>query len=90
MFGNLPQLFSAWKKFQQLSPEGQEALKTLMAHPKFQELFKDPKFLEGLKSARSSHDAAWLFANPKLSALMQDPEVAQLLAKVDFRMLLQA
>ena len=90
MFDKLPDLFGAWKKFQQLRPEKRQALKALMAHPKFQELFRDPQFLDGLKAANKSHDAAWLFANPKLSALMQDPEIAQLLAKADFRSLLQS
>ena len=90
MFGKLPNLFGAWKTFQRLSQDERQALKALMAHPKFQELFKNPKFLEMLKAANKSHDASWLLANPKLSALMQDPEIAQLLAKVDFHTLLQS
>ena len=56
-----------------------ENFRALMAHPKMQELLRDPEFQEIIKSKNT----AQLMSHPKLASLMRDPELAPLLAKLN-------
>lgn len=55
-----------------------ENFKALMAHPKTQELMRDPEFIELMKTKDFQKAAS----NPRLAALKDDPELRQLMLKV--------
>ncbi len=76
MFGKFKDAMNQLKVMQQLMKD--ENFKTLLSHPKFQELMKDPAFLEAAKG----QDMSKLLSNPKFSAVLKDPELAALIAKI--------
>ena len=61
-----------------------DSFKGFIAHPKIQELFKDPEF----KEAAKTKDFSKILAHPKLSRLMRDPEIAPMIAQLDLKNIL--
>ena len=55
-----------------------EHFRAFIAHPKTQELFRDPEF----KEVAQSRDFARIMAHPKFMELARDPELSQLLVKI--------
>ena len=53
--------------------------KIFIAHPRVQELFRDPEF----KTVAASRDFSKIAAHPKFMELAKDPELSQLLLKMD-------
>ncbi len=78
MFGRMKDMAAQMQMIQKLMKD--ENFKTLIAHPKMQELMKDPEFLEVMKN----NDIQKASTNPKLAALKSDPELVQLIAKVQW------
>ncbi len=56
--------------------------KVLMAHPKIQEIFKDPGFREAIQS----QDVNRIMNDPRILVLKEDPEVAPLLLQLQTTM----
>lgn len=79
MFGKMKNMMGQMQMMQKLMKD--ENFKAFMMHPKIQELLKDPEFLEAMKN----QDTTTLMNNPKFSALRQDPELAKLAAKMNFK-----
>lgn len=61
-----------------------ENFRKFMMHPKVQELFKDPEFMEAMKNK----DAAKLMGNPKIREFQADPELRELMGKLDLGQLM--
>ena len=76
MFGKMKDMASQMQMIQRLMKD--ENFKALIAHPKMQELMKDPDFLELMKTK----DMQKAVTNPKLAALKNDPELVQLMSRV--------
>jgi len=57
-----------------------ENFRKFMAHPKVQEVFRDPEVVEAMKA----NDPKKITTNPKLMQLAQDPELRDLMGKLDF------
>ena len=58
-----------------------ENFKTLMSNPKVHELFKDDTFLDLVKAK----DFSKIIMHSKFISLMADPELATLMAKINFK-----
>jgi hypothetical protein len=76
MFGKMKSMAAQMQMMQKLMKD--ENFKALIAHPKMQELLRDPEFLELMKTK----DFQKASSNPKIAALKNDPELLQLIAKV--------
>ena len=83
MFDKMKDMMQQMQLMQKLMKD--EHFKAFISHPKVQELFKDPQFLELIKQ----QDMAKLQSHPKLMALLRDPEVQPLMAKVDPKVLFE-
>ncbi len=77
MFEKLKGAMKQFQMVQRLMKD--DNFRALMSHPKVQELFRDPQFLEALKT----QDPTTIQGNPKLAALMNDPDLAALMATFD-------
>ena len=60
---------------------GDENFRTFIAHPKVQEVFRDPEF----KEIASQKNFTKILSHVKFATLMKDPEVASLMAKIDLK-----
>ena len=78
MFGKMRDMAAQMQLIQKLMKD--DNFKALIAHPKMQELMKDPEFLEMMKTKDMQKAAT----NPKLAALKNDPELVQLISKVQW------
>lgn len=58
-----------------------ENFRAFMAHPKVQELFRDPEFIEIVKK----QDTKKLLSHPRLAALKDYPELKEHLSKIKFQ-----
>ena len=58
-----------------------ENFKAFISNPKVQTLFSDQDFQEGLKS----QDSIKIMSHPKMLALKNDPEIAELIKKINFQ-----
>ncbi len=76
MFGKMKDMAAQMQIIQKLMKD--ENFKALIAHPRMQELMKDPDFLELMKTKDFEKAAS----NPKLAGLKSDPELLQLMSKV--------
>ena len=77
MFDKMKDMMGQMQLMQQLMKD--ENFKAFIAHPKTQELFRDPEF----KEVAQSRDFARIMAHPKFMELARDPELSQLLVKID-------
>ncbi len=77
MFDKMKNAMDPMKLVQRLMKD--ENFKAFMGHPKVQEVFRDREFQEALKTK----DTGKIMTHPKLAALMQDPEVASLMSKLN-------
>ena len=84
MFGKINDMMKQVKLMQKLMKD--ENFRTLISHPKVQELLKDKQFQDLI----TSQNMGKIATHPKLTALMRDPEVGPLLKKIDPKALLQA
>ena len=80
MFGKFHEMMNQMQALQRMMKD--ENFKTLMSHPKIQELLKDPDF----QGAVRSQDMAKIATHPKLQELLQDPELSAKMKKMDPRM----
>ncbi len=78
MFGKMKDMMGQMQMIQKMMKD--ENFKAFMAHPKVQELFKDPEFIAMLKT----QDFKKIAAHPKFSVLREDKELADLAAKLKF------
>ena len=76
MFDKFKDMMGQFQLLQRLTKD--ENFKAFMTHPKVQELLCDPDFQELIKIK----DRAKLSAQPKFAALMGEPELASLAAKL--------
>jgi len=76
MFGRMKDMAAQMQMMQKLMKD--ENFKALIAHPKMQELIKDPEFIELMKTKNFQKASS----NPRIAALKNDPELLQLMAKV--------
>ena len=76
MFDKMKDPMKQMAVLQQLMKD--ESFKALMSHPKVQELFRDPEFVQLMQA----QDVGKLLTHPKLAALLRDPDVAALMAKL--------
>ena len=76
MLDKIKDLQAGFQLFQQLMKD--ENFRALLAHPKMQELFRDPEVMELMKAK----DFTKLLIHPKFAALRQDPELVSLFAKL--------
>ena len=83
MFGKMKDMMQQLQLMQGLMKD--ENFKAFMAHPKVQEVFRDPDFQAILKT----QDPGKIMSHPKLMTLMQDREVATLMSKLDPNIFLQ-
>ncbi|HTL70863.1 MAG TPA: hypothetical protein VL404_06190 [Candidatus Eisenbacteria bacterium] len=83
MFDKMKGMMDQFQMMQRLMKD--ENFRAFLAHPKVQELFRDPEFKEVAKS----RDFAKISGHPKFAALARDPEVAQLMAKLNPQSFLQ-
>ncbi len=60
-----------------------ESFKAFIAHPKAQEVLRDPEF----KKIAAEKNFAKILSYPKFAALLKDPEVGPLMAKIDLKSL---
>jgi hypothetical protein len=79
MSANIKNLMGQFQAMQHLMKDAN--FKTLLSNPRVQELFKDEKFIQCVQA----QDTVGLMAHPKLLTLLQDPELAALMRKVDFQ-----
>ncbi len=77
MFGQLKNMAGQFQLMQKLMKD--ENFKAFMTHPKVQELFNSAEFKEIAKSK----DMAKISAYKPFVDLMRDPEVAQLISKLN-------
>ena len=84
MFGKMQDMMGQFQMMQRLMKD--ENFKTFIAHPKVQEVFKDPEFKEIAKS----RDLTKILSHPKFAVVMQDPELAALIAKLNPKDFLEA
>ena len=77
MFGKMGNMMQQFQLMQKLMQN--EDFKKFIAHPKVQELFKDPEFKEVAKTK----DFSKIVASPKFAQLMRDPELAALMARLN-------
>ena len=77
MFDKMKDMMSQMKLMGELMKD--ENFKAFIAHPKVQELFRDPEFKEVAKT----RDFSLITANPRFTQLMRDPELSQLMMKID-------
>ena len=78
MFGKIKGMGDQIQLMQKLMKD--ENFRAFLAHPKVQELFRDPEFQELLKA----QDFAKITAHPKFQAFREDKELAALAAKLNF------
>ena len=83
MFGKMQDMMKSMQLMQRLMKD--ENFKALISHPKVQALFQDAEFQAAIKA----QDQAKIMSHPKIASLMRDPNVAPLLAKLDFKTLFQ-
>ena len=83
MFGKMKGMMEQMQMMQRLMQD--ENFKAFISHPKVQELFKDPTF----KEVDKSQDFTRIAAHPRFAAVLRDPEVAALMAKINPQQLLQ-
>ncbi len=76
MFGKMRDMAAQMQMMQRLMKD--ENFKALIAHPKMQELMRDPEFLELMKTK----DIQKAASNSKIAALKDDPELLQLISKI--------
>ena len=76
MFDKMKDMMGQFQLFQKLMKN--ENFRTFIAHPKIQELFRDPEFQEVIKTK----DTTKILSHPKLASLMREPEIARLAAKL--------
>ena len=76
MFGKMKDMAAQMQMIQKLMKD--ENFKALIAHPRMQELMKDPDFLELMKTKDFQKAAS----NPKLAGLKNDPELLELMSRV--------
>ena len=76
MFGKMKDMAAQMQMVQKLMKD--ENFKALIAHPRMQELMKDPDFLELMKTKDFQKAAS----NPKLAGLKNDPELLELMSRV--------
>ncbi|MBI4353458.1 MAG: hypothetical protein HY593_06015 [Candidatus Omnitrophica bacterium] len=79
MLGKMKEMMGQFQVLQQLMKD--DGFKAFIAHPKMQELFKDPEFKEVAKT----RDFAKIMGHPRFTSLMRDPELASLMAKVNVK-----
>ena len=79
MFENMKGTFQQFQMMQKLMQNPD--FKAFIAHPKTQELFKDPEF----KDVAKTRDFAVILANPSFASLMRDPEIAALVSRLDLK-----
>lgn len=60
---------------------GDENFRAFIAHPKVQEVFRDPE----LKEIASRKNFTKILSHVKFAGLMKEPEVAALMAKIDLK-----
>ena len=77
MFDKMKDMMGQMKMMQELMRD--ENFKAFIAHPKVQELFRDPEF----KDVAKSRDFSKIAAHPKFMQLARDPELSRLLLKID-------
>lgn len=82
MLGQMKDMMGQFQMMQKLMKD--ENFKTFIAHPKVQELFKDPEFKEVAKT----RDFGKILASSKFMGLMRDPELAALMMKINPRQLM--
>ena len=84
MFDSAKDMMKQLQMMQRLMKD--DNFKALMSHPKVQDLFKDQQFLALI----TSQDMGKIATYPKLVALMADPSLAPLFAKINPQTLFQA
>ena len=77
MFDKMKDMMGQFQMMQRLMKD--ENFRAFMAHPKVQEIFRDPEFQAAIKTK----DAQTIMAHPKFAILMRDPELAALMAKLN-------
>jgi hypothetical protein len=77
MFGSMKSKFEQLQQMQRLMKD--ENFRAFMAHPRVQEVFRDPEFQAILKTK----DPGKIMAHPKLAGLMRDPELVALMSKLN-------
>lgn len=76
MFDRMKGMMGQFQRMQALLQD--EHFKAFMAHPKVQELFRDPE-IQGLMRRQ---DAGAMLNHPKMETLKADPEIAALAQKM--------
>ena len=79
MFSQMKDMMGQFQVVQRLM--GDENFRTFIAHPKVQEVFRDPEF----KEIASQKNFTKILSHPKFAVLLKDPEVASLMAKIDLK-----
>lgn len=77
MFGRMKDMAQQIQMMQKMMADPN--FKAFISHPKVQELFRDPAF----KQIAQQRDFQKIAAYPPFAALMRDPEVGVLMAKID-------
>jgi len=83
LFGKMGDMMKQMQLMQKLMKD--DNFKALMAHPKVQELLKDPEFREAIKG----QDFSALQSHPKFSGVMSDPELVKLISKLNLQDLMK-
>ncbi len=76
MFGKFKQQIDLYKEAGKLLQD--ENVRALLAHPKFQELMRDPEF----QRQAQGQDFSKLASHPKFASLSNDPELKQIFEKI--------
>lgn len=79
MFGKFQDTMEQMKLVQKMMTN--KNFRTLIQHPKMQELFRDPDIQKAIREKEMDK----LMRHPKMAELKNDPELTALLAEVDFQ-----
>ena len=79
MFGKMKDAMQQLQWMQKLMKD--ENFRAFLSHPKVQVLLQDHEFLKKVQEAGGSSVA---MSDPKLSQLAEDPDLRQLMSKIDF------
>lgn len=82
MFSKMQEVMGQFGVMQKLMKD--ENFRSFIAHPRVQELFRDPEFKEVAKT----RDLARILSHPKCAEIMRDPDLASLLSKLNAQALL--
>ena len=77
MFDKMKNMAEQMAMMQKLMKD--ENFRAFISNPKVQEMMRDPDFQDAVKK----QDGARLMANPRFAALKSDPELSELLSRVD-------